>query len=334
MTVLNKILFAIIGILTLGIFGLIIYNQIEMKKQQDVIQSQIVAQKTLVDGIVRSSSQYATKDDITNFAKNNDLNIKAVQDDLDSLKAQLVAVNVIHADSDTQNNSNLPSTSIGKKNPAPATTMSCASGTCPNQDPFGYQAAQQNLALNEDFGQLQVPIGSVGFSAWQKAPWSTQIMPRDYTVDTVVGKDANEKDYFYNKFNVNVGGKTYEIPIKTATTKQEYPAATFSWWNPRLLMGLDGGINISHVQGEVTPSLNVGIMSYGQYKTTPDWSIIELGLGYGIVNKTAEVVVTPVAYNLGKKLFSPFMNNTYIGPNVSIGTDGSIGVGVGLRIGF
>jgi hypothetical protein len=194
--------------------------------------------------------------------------------------------------------------------------------------------AQQNLALNEDFGSVKVPFGQVGFSAWQQKPWSIDIPQRDYNVATVVGTDENQRQYFYNKFSMTTGGKTYDIPIKSATTKQEYPSPKWSWWNPRLLMGLDGGVNITNVKGEFTPSVNVGIMSYGQYKTTPDFSILEVGVGYGVVNKTPQVIVTPVAYNIGKNLFSPLMNNTYIGPSLQVGTDGSLGVGGGLRVGF
>lgn len=333
-----KILVGIGAVLTIGILAMILYNQEKIKTQQLAIQSQIVAQQQLVDGIVRSQSQYATKDDINAFAKANDINLKAIQDNLDKLNASVASINVITAGSNGQNGTNLPSTNTGPTNPNPPTPATCKDGTpCPNQDPFGYMAKQQNLDLNEDFTTVKVPIGTVGFSAWQQNPWDIHITPREYQVDTVVGTDENQRQYFYNKFTVKTGDKTYDIPIKTATTKQEYPTAKWSWWNPRLLMGLDGGVNLTRkdgVAGEFTPHIGVGIMSYGQYKTTPDFSILEVGVGYGAVNKTGELVITPVAYNIGKNWFSPLMNNTYIGPSVSVGTDGSFGVGAGLRVGF
>lgn len=333
--ILIKILIAIGTVLTIGALGLIIYNQEQHKTQLAQIQSQIVAQQQLVDGIVRSQSQYATSADLAKFASDNNINLKAIQDNLKSLNSSLAAINVIQADSTAQTTTNQTSTGTGPKNPTPPpTTVACTNGVCPNSDPFGYQKAEQQLALNEDFGTLKVPFGTVGFSAWQTAPWNTTILAREYNVDTVVGTDVNERQTFYNKFTVNVGGKTYDIPIKNATTKQQVPTATWSWWNPRILMGLDGGVNINHVKGEFTPSISLGIMSYGQYKTTPDFSILEVGVGYGAVNKTGELVITPVAYNIGKKFFSPLMNNTYIGPSLQIGTDGSFGVGAGIRVGF
>ena len=330
-----KILVAVGAIVTLGALAFIAYTQHELKVQQTAIQTQIVQQQQLVDGIVRSQSQYATKDDMANFAAANNINLKAFQDNLSTLNSQLAAINIITADSTGQTVGNLPSTSVGGKNPNPTTAPVCKDGTtCPNTDAFGYQLATQNLALNEDFANVKVPIGTVGFSAWQQSPWSINIAPREYNVDTVVGVDENQRQTFYNKFTVKVGDKDYDIPIKNATTKQQYPSPTFSFWNPRLLLGLDGGINISRLTGEIVPSVNLGIMSYGQYKTTPDFSILEIGLGYGAINKTGELIITPVAYNIGKNLFSPLMNNTYIGASFMVGTDGSMGVIGGLRVGF
>lgn len=326
---LTKILVSIGAVLLIGVLGLILYNQEKIKTQQLAIQSQIVAQQQLVDGIVRSQSQYASKQDIEAFAKSNDINLKAIQDNLSQLNAQVTSINVAIATSQGQHGTNIHTTPGPIVNPDPVDPK--------NPDPYGYMKRQQTLALNEDFGTVKVPIGSVGFSAWQKDPWNYDIAPREYHLDTVVGTDENQRQYFYNKFTVKTGDKSYDIPIKTATTKQEYPSPKFSFWNPRLLMGLDGGANLTRkegIAGEFTPHVSVGIMSYGQYKTTPDFSILEVGVGYGAVNKTGQLVITPVAYNIGKNWFSPLMNNTYVAPSVSVGTDGSFGVGAGLRVGF
>ena len=336
---LTKILVAIGVIVTLGALGYMIYNQEMIKSQQATIQSSLIAQQTLVDGIVRSQSQYATAADLAKFASDNDINLKAIQANMKTLNDQLASINVITANSTGQNTTNVATTNTGPANPKPpivTTTVACTGGTatCPNQDSFGYQLKQQNLALNEDFANIKVPIGTVGFSAWQQNPWDVQIAPRVYNVDTVVGVDANERQTFYNKFTVDVGGKTYDIPIAKATTEQQIPTASFSLWNPRLLMGVDGGVNIERLKGAVIPSISLGIMSYGQYKTTPTLSVLEVGIGADVVNKLPELVVTPVAWNVGKQFFAPFMNNTYLAPSVSVATDGTFTVSGGLRVGF
>lgn len=330
MSLSTKILVWIGAVLVLGGLSFIIYKQIENSNRQLAIESSIVEQKQLIDGIVRSQSQWTTKADMDKYITDNGVNLKAIQDDLNKLNAQVDAVNVIVASSNGQHSTNVSSSSTGPTNPHPV-TPTCKDGTpCPNADPFGYLVKQQELALNEDFGTLKVPIGSVGFSAWQDAPWSIDIKAREYTVDNVVGTDENQRLYFYNKFNVKVDNKTYEVPIKSATTKQEYPEAKWSWWNPRLFIGVDGGVGLTPVRGEFTPSLNVGVMSYGRYKTQPDFSVLQAGAGFGTISQRPQLVITPIMYNIGKNI--PLMNNTYVGPSLQIGTDGNVSIMGGLRV--
>lgn len=339
-TSLEKIL-AYVGFgVILFALGYMIYNQEKIKTTQATLQTAITQQQTLVDGIVKSSNQVVSKADLDAFAAAQNLNLKAIQDNLNKLGGQVGSVTVTTIDSTGQNQNNLPSSGTGPANPNPPklVTVTCPGDggvvTCPSQDPYGYQQKEQTLALNEDLGTLKVPIGTVGFSAFQATPWNINIAPREYTVDTVVGIDQNQKETIYTKVNVSVNGQTYTAPIKTSTTKQELPQAAFSFWNPRLLMGLDGGINITHFGGSFAPSVNLGIMSYGQFKSTPDFSILEVGAGYDTVSHNAQFSITPVAYNFGKNFFAPLAQSTYLGPVLSISTDGSIGAGLGLRVGF
>lgn len=314
-----------LGIVSLlGALGFIIYKQIEISKRQEMIETRIVAEQQLIDGIVRSQSTWATKEDVEKFVTQNNVNLRAIQDDLDKLKAELTAVNVAMANSKGQIGTNIPSTGTGKPNPNPVDPK--------NPDPYGYMKKQQNLSLEEDFGTIKVPFGSVGFSAWQEKPWNYEIKPREYNVATVVGTDENQRMYFYNKFTLKVDDKSYNIPIKTASTQQVYPEAKFSWFNPRLYAGMDVGVGVAPIKGEFTPNVNFQIMSYGRYKTQPDLSVLQLGLGYGINSARPQVVVTPVSYNVGKHI--PFMNNTYFGPSVGVSTDGNVLIGAGLRFGL
>jgi hypothetical protein len=324
MTLTTKILIWVGGVLLVSTLGFIVYKQIEISTRQQAIEANVVAQKQLVDGIVRSQATWATKGDVDNLIKNNGINLQAIQNDLDKLHAAVSSINVAVAVSTGQHAVNVPTTSGPIVNPNPIDPA--------NPDPYGYMSKQQQLALNEDFGTVKVPFGSVGFSAWQKDPWNYDVKSREYHLNTVVGTDENQRQYYYNKFVVKVDGKDYEVPIKTATTSQVYPTAKFSWWNPRLFVGADGGVNISQGKGEFTPSASIGIMSYGRYKTQPDFSILEVGAGYGTVSKKAQLVITPITYNIGKHI--PLMNNTYIGPSLSIGAGGDISLMGGIRVGL
>jgi hypothetical protein len=339
MSVTAKILIFVAALAVLGTLGFIIYNQSQISKQQSAIQGQVIAQKTLIDGLVASSNTYTTKTDLNNFIQQQTGALQAIQSNLASLGATITAANVVTTSSQGQVATNVGSTSTGPTNSHPTTSVveSCPSGgtvTCPDPDTYGYLNKEQDLALNEKFATLNVPFGTVGFSAWQQNPWSINILPRTYNVVSVIGTDDKQRVYVDNQFTVQANGQTYKIPITTAQTQQVYPVAKWSFWNPRLLMGVDGGFNINHVQGEFSPSLNLGIMSYGQYTTNPDWSILEVGAAYQVVNKRPALVVTPFAYNIGKQFLSPLMNNTYVGPSVGVATDGSWTIGGGVRVGF
>lgn len=324
MSLSTKILIWAGTVLVICSLSFIIFKQIQNSNRQDVIEQNMVVQKQLLDGIVRSQSTWATKEDIDKFAKENNLNLKAIQDNLDKLHAEISSVNVAVSNSNGQVATHVPTTTGPIINPNPVDSS--------NPDPFGYQKQQQILTLNEDFSSIKVPIGSVGFSAWQKEPWNIDIKDRQYKLSTVVGTDENQRSYFYNKFSVTIDNKDYIVPITSATTQQVYPTAKISWFNPRLYLGIDGSIGLNPVKGEFMPDINVQIMSYGKYKTQPDFSILQVGAGYGIVSKRPQLIVTPVSYNVGQHI--PLMNNLYIGPSLNISTDSNIFVGIGLRVGL
>lgn len=324
MTLSTKILIWIGSVLLVGALGFIIYKQIENSNRQLAIESHLVEQKQLIDGIVRSQSQWTTKEDLNKFITDNGVNLKAIKEDLDKLHAEVNAVNVIVASSQGQIVTNIPTKPGPIVNPHPIDPK--------NPDPYGYMKQQQTLAVNEDFGTIKVPFGTVGFSAWQEKPWDINIKAREYKVASVVGTDEDQRMYFYNKFTMSVDNKDYEIPIKAATTKQEYPEAKFSWFNPRLYLSANGVVGFNPVQGDFIPGLNVQVMSYGKYKKQPDLSILQLGVGYGVVSQRPQVLVMPISYNVGQHL--PLMNNAYVGPSLSVGTNGNVSVGGGLTVGL
>lgn len=335
MTLLNKILIGIGSVLTVGLLSIIVYQQIQLNRQQIAMQTQITAQKTLIDNITRSSSTWATKDDIAGLVTANGVNsadLAAMKQDLASVKATLTGANVITINSTPQNTTNQPSSSTGPKNPTPApVVVNCPSGgtaTCPNTDPFGYQTTPQNFALNEQFSTIKIPFGQVTFDASKQNPWSYNTAQREYIVTNVIGTDENQKPIVENKFTIKVNGQTYSAPITTAQTETIQPTASWSF-NPRLTLAMDSGVDVTHLQGAFTPNARVQLFSYGTDKKQPDLSILQVGGGYNIINKVPEVVVTPVSYNIGKHL--PLMDNLYVGPSIQYGTDGNVIIGLGLH---
>ena len=333
MTTLNKILIAITVLTIIGALGFVAYKTNELGKQQAMLQEQVVAQKQLADGIVRSSSSYATKEDIEHFITSNNGNLQVIQDDLKGLRADLTAANVLTVNSSPQVSNHIASSHIGPANPTP---------TANPIDTYGYLAKAQLLDINETFGTTIVPFGQVGFSAWQQAPWNINIKPREYKVTNVIGTDENQRTYVYNTFSVKVDNKDYDVKITSSETKQELPEAKWCFWCPQLFLSASGGVSIqttpplpgsgSIVSGQFIPSVNFGFINRGMYKTQPEWSFAQIGLGVGVVDRRPELVVVPAAWNIGQKV--PFIKNTYLAPSLAVGTSGSIAIMAGFVIGL
>ena len=328
MSLLNKILIIVGAILLIGFFGFTLFKMNEISNRQVAIQTQIVEQKELIDGIVRSQQKYSTKEDMEAFIKENNVNLNAIKKDLETLQAQVSAINIIEIGSTPQSQTGLPSTHTG---PGPVTPTDPK-----NPDPYGYLTKQQKLALSENFSGVMVPFGEVGFSAWQEKPWSIDIPQRNYKVINVVGTDENNRNYFYNKVTVNVNNKDYDIVINKAETRQEYPSAKFSFWNPRLFLTAGGAVNLTHapIQGSANAGVTLGIMSYGQFKTTPDISVLQVGASYQTGTQRPAAIVNPVSFNIGGLMPKGLVNNTFVGPSVQVDTAGTVFAGGNLSLGF
>lgn len=328
----TKIIISICFVLFICVAALLIYRQSEILQRQKAIETEFVKQKELVDGITRSSNEYASKKDIEQFIKDNNINLKAIQEDMKKLHVEIVSINKVTANSVGHQGNNLPTTNVGPSNPNPQIPTAECNGKvipCPKADPYGYLKNRQNYVLNEQFSNINVPIGEIGFSAWQLDPWNTNIKPRTYSLSSVVAVDENNRQIFYNKLSIGVDGKTYDIKIDSATTKQQYPESKFSWWNPRLFLGIDGSLNLSETKGELTAGVTIGFMSMGRYKIQPDISILQVGVGYGAINNKLQFILVPAAYNIGKHI--PLMNNMYLGPSIQMNTIGDVYIGAGIR---
>src|ERR1019366_640136 len=337
MTVTTKILLIVIGILIVSGVGFAIYQHHEMSVMQTQINSSLVAQKQLADGITRSSSQYVTKDDLNAFATASGANLTAIQKDLDTLNATITGVNNISVSSSGVDKTNLASSSTTVNSaPGAIPTVNCDGKQipCPNADPFSYQAKIQNLALNEPFGTTQVPVGSISFNAASQTPWSENLYPRTYDVANVLGTDANGKHYIYNTFVITTNGKSYKLTINNSKYEEQYPAPSFSFWNPRLFLTAGGGIDITKFSGSANAGGTIQIMSYGKTKSSPAISILQIGAGFETGTQKAAVILNPVMFNVGGLLPTGMIDNTFIGPSLQMDFGGNMFVGLNLAVGL
>jgi len=321
---------------------LVVFNVKQCSDNSD-LREQVVEMKQLQDGIMRSQAKYASKEDIEKLAKQVDVNLDVIRDDLENFNAEIKGISVILAKSIGQNQTNIPSTHTYPKPTDPETPPN--PHTCPDnepcEDPFGYLTNAQVLALSEIFSDdTNVPIGSVTFESWKEKPWSVFQYPRDYHVTTVLGQDEDGRHYTYHKFQIGVDGEKYTIPITSAQFLEEYPEPSFHWWNPRVGIGLYGGVGFNTsplpdenvVTGVVAPNISFSPFSYGATKVKPDWVFARLGVGYDLAQQTANFSLAPAMWNIGSEV--DFIQNTYIGPVVGVDTDGNVSVGAGFSTDF
>lgn len=314
MSLSTKILIWLAAILLLAGLIFIGVKQWEIGERQKAIQTEQVNQKQLANDIIRAQERYATKESIEALAKANGVDLHTIHDDLAKLDARVDGINAVAVNSKGENDTNVKSTSTVPNADTGTPPVQCRDGKCP--DTYGYLQNTQELKLDEKFGTAIVPIGSVGFSSWRAAPWDVVVYPRKYSLTTVTGKDADGKEYVYNKFAVTTNGEKHDIKIDDSTFLQEYPSPTFSWFNPRLYMGISGGLGIQTHNADFVPSLSLALMSYGQRKDLPAWTFVNLGLGYAAVNKKLTVMITPFTYNVGQHL--TLVRNIFLGPTLGV----------------
>jgi hypothetical protein len=155
---------------------------------------------------------------------------------------------------------------------------------------------------------------------------------RTYSSTTVLGKNEEGRSYAYTKFEIEVDGKKYTIPITEAKIAEEYPTPSFRF-SPRLYLGVDfGAVANPPMHFELMPNLGLSFFSYGQTKINPDWTFLTLGLGYETQTKGIALSLSPIDYNIAKHF--PFVENLYLGPSVSLDPKGNVVLYIVIRVGL
>lgn len=320
----TKVAIVVSVLAVIACLGFIIKYQRDIIEKQKIIETSIAEQKVLADSVVRSQSSYLSKKDLEEYAKSKDISLEPILEDLEKLRADIKSVNTINVITNGVSGKGLPTTAV-KPNPEPEKVDP------KNPDPFNYSLNEQIFNVNEFAGDVTVPFGTVGFSSWKKDPWSFNYTKRQYFSSTVVGVDEDGRNYYYNKFYIEVDGKRYDLKISEAKSVEVFPEAKFRFY-PRLYAGIDGGAYLNFVGGEVTPNLQLFLFSHGKTKPDPNWIFLGLGGGYGVVQNNFNFTISPLAYNVAHHL--PFVDNIFIGPSLSLDVKANYAIMLGLRFGL
>lgn len=293
----KSIIAAVIGLLV----GFMISMGFSSCHQQDI--EVIVDQKTIAEDVTRSKTEVV--EDLEQQLKEKQSNYDKILKDLESLQAKLTAFQTISAKTPGKIVSGVKSDVV-----VPSEILSDVSPTDSKYvlDPSNYLSTKQILWLTEPIGKSDVKIGEVSFSGYSPTPWDYKILPKKYTVTTVLGETESGKQVAYNTFTVEVDGKKYNVPVE-GVLQQEKNKDQFYWWNPKLGIGLSSGIS-NKLDFVYSGGVFFSPMSYGE-KKNPTILIGQVGLGY---YKSPELIVSPVALNLGK--LTNFTHNTYVGPQL------------------
>lgn len=306
--------------------------------------NELIQQKELGDGTVRSSSTFASKKDIETLISDLDINLKELKKDISENNSTINGLQNLVIQSkgyivkDVQSSVKTPGKNTDGT-PVTVPVVTCDSGQsieCP--DEYGYLTNRQQITILEKFDNTFIPLADVGFSSWKEKPWDYRVYSRNYNVTTVVALDENGRNTFYNKVTIDSDNKKYTIHINNSEFIQIEPKSKFRF-NPRLYFGIDAGLVVGtkyglfpESLGEIIPGLQVSIFTYGKTKLDTEWSFLHIGLGYGVLNKTIAATISPVNYNIGKPI--PLIENLFLGPTISIDTNGHIGILLGLKVGL
>jgi hypothetical protein len=309
----------------------IIKIQHDMLDKQANLEKSMIEQKELSNGLVRSQANLVTKADLERYAKDLKIDLSPIEKHLSKLNAEVQGIQNVKIVTTGYVANNVESTGISSREEPSTGTTPNPDPTTSDQDPFKYQQERQYLELSERIVKEEVPIGTVGFSAWKEKPWDISILPREYTITSVLGQDPSGRHVIYNKAAIVVNGEEHELKISESRFIEETPGNSFSW-SPRLYVGIGAGAYINKPTAAVVPSLEIAMFSYGPTKTDPNLSILALGLGYEAIDKQLSFVLTPITYNVGHDL--PLVENVHLRPTVGLTPSGDFelmaGVGFGL----
>jgi hypothetical protein len=320
----NQILVFIGATVVIFLISYVVYLIRSQSQLIDKINLDNINQKQLIDNLVRSSSSYSTMADVEKAIVAQGLNLKAIQEDMAKLHEELRAVNV-----STINTTQQYYVTSGSSTPVTPLPTNITITDGHYSDIYDYYKTVKKVDLSEKYSGVEVPIGSVSFSA-SAGPgkdFTVNIPARKYSYTTVFG-DTENRDRLvnYDKLVITENGKDYSIPISQSST-QEIPLENkWRWFGHLNAMGAVGWNN----DFQAMAGLSSSIFSYGKYAKEPTFAFMNIGVGM-TTDKTFLVYVNPVSYKL--PIFTDFIANTYLtaGLNFNLNTR-SIGFHAGFSL--
>ena len=301
-----------------------------IKSLEAITKSQQNQQKYLEDNITRIQATLVSKDEFSNKLKELDINLSIINKDLNSIGAKADGIITLQNKTNGTIESALKSSGQIPNTPAQVEELACKETGC-YKDKYGYFKFQQQLKLSDG----KIPVGTISFNSISATPWSYNIFPRIYNTSIILATDKSGNKTAYAKVSIKPqdgSDESYDLPQTQVTYVEELPSSEFSWWYPRVMVGFVCGISSggSGINLAIIPSLQLFTSSYGQLDYNSKFSILGLGFGYDITNRSLPIVITPFTYrifdgnlfqniNVAPSFGSDFFGRTFVGMQLNLG---------------
>lgn len=187
---------------------------------------------------------------------------------------------------------------------------------------------------SKSISNIQSGIETFVVPATPTTPAHTVSIPasgnRTYTDTVTITKSPDGTETANTKLTISSQGQTITVPLSNSRFILNQPKPSFSFWNPRVFIGVGGTFAPQSLSGDVVPNVAFSPFSYGKYKAEPDLFFATVGVGYGAINHTAVFSIAPVSVKVPLNI----LHNTYISPSVGIDTNKNFNVGIDMQVGL
>lgn len=311
-----------VAILALIPIGILSYQNQKLKKENLSLTGTVdVTQKKLTDSLLRADTERTDElRKLRDLAKEQGSDIGKIERDLRSLGASLEAVAQTSAQTKTVVHNHYTSTST--------TPSKTEVPTCPEDgrpiDVHGYTKRIETINLEDSNGMR---VADVSFAAAEKTPWSSKIYGLRYKINNTIGRSQDGQIVLYTELLAEnpeaQPGETFHIEgVESRVLQAPEPGPSFQWWDPALFLNAHLAIEV-HPGLDFTAGLSLGfsIFSYGE-----DWRFLGITAGYDAFQNEFRASLIPALYNVGGPM--PFLQDLWLGLDVSISHNADVGVGL------
>ncbi len=323
---------AIIGgifiLLSLIPSGILFYQNQKLKSQVAQYAGDLnIGYKALTKSLQRSETKLTENTaDLTLFAKENGVSIKAIRNDLDSIGGRLEAVSSTEAKTSTVVHNYYPSDS---NTPSDVDVPICENDGRPI-DIHSYTKRVETRELHDSNGMR---VADISFAAAEKNPWNSKIYGIRYKILNTIGRGPNDQIILHTELtseNPEVQpGQVFRIEgVESRLLQIPALPSEFDFWDPALyLIGQLGANVYGDISLLASISLGFSIWSYGD-----DWRFLGISAGYDATGNAFRASIIPVMYNIGSPI--PLLSNLFLGLDIGINhrADVSVGLVIGTRL--